>query len=74
MYGKQVPEERITPEEAIILFSFAKIEEILRAMDLYDIYRQHQKIDTPFDIMRMLAFIYDTGRVQGIREERARHK
>lgn len=74
MNGKQAPAERITPEEAIALFQYAKIEEMYRAKSLYDTYRQHKKTDTDslWDIMSLLSFVYDTGRVQGIREERAK--
>ncbi len=76
MNGKNgLPPLRIEPEEAIALFDHAKAEEMYRAKALYDTYRQHKgkdHIDREWDILSLLSFAYDTGRVQGIREERAR--
>ena len=82
MYGKTAPAPAVTPEEAIKLFSHAKTEEMYRAMELYEAYRGAKEVrysplwdllDT-WDILRLLSFVYDTGRVQGIREERARKR
>lgn len=74
MLGKKLPPIRITPEEAIALFEYATVEEMYRAKALYDTYREAKGTDTDslLDIMSLLSFVYDTARIQGIREERAR--
>lgn len=66
----------IAPAEAMELFSYAGIQEMHIAKDLYDFYRAQKgrHSDSLWDMMRLLSFIYDTGRVQGIREERAKRK
>lgn len=72
--AKPLPPVMIEPEEAIALFSHAKTEEMYRAKALYDTYREARGTDTDslWDIMSLLSFVYDTARIQGIREERAR--
>lgn len=74
MNGKHLPLLRIEPQEAIALFPYAKTEEMYRVKDLYTAYREARGTDTDslWDIMRLLSFVYDTARIQGIREERAR--
>ena len=80
MTGKNATTERITPEEAIALFEYASTEEMYRAKALYDMYRQQKEVrNAPlwdmldlWDLVSILSFVYDTGRVQGMREERAK--
>lgn len=74
MNGKSLPPLRIEPQEAIALFTHAKAEEMYRVKDLYTAYREAKGTDTDslWDIMSLLSFVYDTARIQGIREERAR--
>lgn len=74
MNGKHLPPLRIEPQEAIALFTHAKTEEMYRVKDLYTAYREAKGTDTDslWDIMSLLSFVYDTARIQGIREERAR--
>lgn len=74
MVGKYSPQELITPEEAIALFEYGTIAEMYTAKALFDIYRQRHGVDADrlWDTMRVLSFAYDTGRIQGIREERAK--
>ena len=80
MTGCKPTQERITPEEAMKLFDFASVEEIYTAKALYDTYRENKEVSDPviwdllelWDLMSLLAFVYDTGRVQGIRQERAK--
>lgn len=74
MVGKYTPPELITPEEAIEIFKYATISKMYTAKALYDIYRQRKGInsDPIWDTMSLLSFVYDTGRIQGIREERAK--
>lgn len=76
MIGKHTPPELIAPEEAITLFDFALLSEVYRVKALYDTYRQHRGTDSDplWDTMSLLSFVYDTARIQGIREERARRK
>lgn len=58
----------------LALFTHAKVEEMYRVKDLYTAYREARGTDTDslWDIMSLLSFVYDTARIQGIREERAR--
>ena len=80
MTGKNATQERITPQEAIALFHYAGSEELQRAKALYDAYRAENEVCYPalwdnldlWDLVSLLAFAYDTGKVQGIREERAK--
>lgn len=76
MTGKAPTQRLITPAEAMKLFRYAGIQEMSIAKDLYDFYRAQKgrNSDTLWDMMCLLSFIYDTGRVQGIREERAKQK
>lgn len=76
MLEKTAPDQLITPQEAITLFSYANISEMYTAESLYNAYRDQIGIDSDgiFDTLSLLVFIYDTGRVQGIREERKRRK
>ena len=80
MTGKTLPQMRINPEEAINLFKFASTEEMYRVKDLFEMYKKEKGLrnavlwdllDT-WDVMSLLSFVYDTGRVQGMREERAK--
>ena len=75
MNGKALPQQRITPQEAYSLFQqYGKTEEMYRVKELYEYYRDNHKPDNDLQwaFLRLLSFVYDTGRVQGIREERAR--
>lgn len=74
MNGVKLPPVMIEPQEAIALFGYAKTDEMYRVKDLYTAYREAKGTDTDslWDLMSVLSFVYDTGRVQGIREERAK--
>ena len=80
MTGCKITQERIAPEEAMKLFAFASMEEMDRVKALYDTYRESKEVRYPeiwdlldlWDLMSLLSFVYDTGRVQGIRQERAK--
>ena len=82
MNGSQLQKVMITPAEAMQLFTHAGTEEAVRAIDLYKTYRAERGVRyavlwdslDPWDIMCLLSFVYDTGRIQGIREERARKR
>lgn len=82
MNGVKLPSIMIEPQEAIALFSHAKTEEMQRAKELYETYIEAKAVCYKplwdmldlWDLMSLLAFVYDTGRVQGIREERAKRK
>lgn len=76
MTGKAPIQPLIAPAEAIELFKYASIREMYIAKDLYDFYRAQRGRDSDilWDTMSLLSFIYDTGRVQGMREERAKRK
>lgn len=74
MIGKNEIIPRINADEALSLFRYANAREMHIAKELYDAYRAKHGTDQNalWDMLRVLSFIYDTGRVQGIREERAR--
>lgn len=80
MNGVKLPPVMIEPQEAIALFDYAKTEEMQRAKELYETYIEAKEVNCKplwdlldlWDLMSVLSFVYDTGRVQGIREERAK--
>lgn len=76
MTGKVPIQQLITPAEAMELFRYASIQEMHIAKDLHDFYRTQKGRDSDslWDMMSLLSFVYDTGRVQGMREERAKRK
>lgn len=76
MTGKAPIQQLIAPAEAMELFKYAGIREMYIAKDLYDFYRAQRGRDSDslWDMMSLLSFIYGTGRVQGMREERAKRK
>lgn len=76
MTGKAPIQQLIAPAEAMELFKYASVWEMHIAKDLYDVYRakRERNSDSLWDMMSLLSFIYDTGRVQGMREERAKRK
>ena len=80
MTGITLPPVKISPEEAITLFKFAGCEEMYRTKELFEEFKKAKGLRDAalwelldlWDIMSLLSFVYDTGRVQGIREERAK--
>lgn len=74
MTGKNPIRQFIEPDEAMKLFHYACIEEMHIVKDLHDTYRTQRGRgnDSLWDMLSLLTFVYDTGRVQGIREERAK--
>lgn len=74
MTGKAPIQQLITPDEAMELFNYASIQEMYIVKDLHDFYRTQKGRGSEklWDIMSLLSFVYDTARIQGIREERAR--
>ena len=76
MVGKTTPPELITAEEAIALFEFATVSEMYTVKELAEVYRAYKGIASErlWDTLGLLSFIYDTGRIQGIREEQAKRK
>lgn len=76
MVGKQEQQRMITGEEAIALFDYSTLGEVYTARELYDTYRQNKETanDVTWDFFMLLSFVYCTGRVQGIREERCKKK
>lgn len=68
--------ELISPEDAVALFQYATMEDVQIVKTLYDVYREHEGTDKNrlWDLISLMTFAYDTGRVQGIREERAKRK
>ena len=66
--------ELITPTEALALSEFNTAADLYRAHDIVTAWGKRHKNDSTFDYMCMCAMIYTAGRVQGIREERAKRK
>ena len=76
MLGIKQPPKLITPEEAITLFEYTTLDEMHIAKSLYDIFeeRKMKGSDVYWNLLTLLTFLYITGRIQGIREERAKRK
>lgn len=76
MTGKEPVNPLITPAEAFELSKHINVSETQLAIELFDFFRAHRitSREPYWDLACALAFIYDTGRVQGIREERAKRK
>ena len=80
MRVKVIPPVMIEPKEAVSLSKYMTTGEMERAKSLFEAFQESEGLlDTDlwkcldlWDVMSLLAFVYDTGRVQGIREERAR--
>ena len=77
MEGWNLPAERISPQEAVLLFRFARTDLFSRVQSLVTAYRArfgscHK--DPDWDAYKLLCYIYATGCIQGMREERARYK
>lgn len=74
MVGKRQFPELITPEDAITLCHFNTLDDLSRAHDLGEAWKTLYSDDPKFDTVCKLAMIYTAGRIQGIREERAKRK
>lgn len=66
-----IPPLMIDPAEAVTMRKFVTLSDMVRALQLKDAFWEHFKTLELFDL---LPFIYAIGRVQGIREERARRR
>lgn len=77
MISKKESPQLITTEEAVTLcIKFATLDDIDTAEDIYLAYMDKVKDtrDKRYAEMCVLAAIYSAGRIQGIREERAKRK
>lgn len=76
MVGEMPITELISPQEALSLSQFITAGEIIIAMNLITTYLQQNPLSENFkwDIDLLIAYVYSTGRVQGIREERQKRK
>lgn len=77
MVGVNVPPQMIEPGEALNLFRYARLPEYIRAKELYTAFteaRTGTQHGGNSELISLLSFVYDTGRVQGIREERAKRR
>ena len=71
--------ERMTADEALFLSRDVSVEELNYCYELYPLYWNNRQQfgghgDRLWELMCLLAFFYHTGRIQGIRNERARRK
>ena len=76
MTGKTPFNQLIEPAEAMEMFKYADMQEMKIATDLNNFYWKKRGSENIrlWDAMKLLSFIYGTGRIQGMREERARRK
>lgn len=76
MTGKTVSPRLLSALEAAHLFQYANLADMYTAIELAGAYSTLKGAgrDPRWDAKAMLWFIYDAGRVQGIREERAKRK
>ena len=67
----------INPTEALELFSHCRCYNMKRIKDLATAYIKQKNLKNDSSVWQFLiflSFIYETGRIQGIREERMRRK
>lgn len=77
MISKKESPQLITTEEAVTLCAkFATLDDIYTAEDIYLAYIDKVKDtrDERYAEMCVLAAVYSAGRIQGIREERAKRR
>lgn len=78
MTGKNgLPPIMIEPQEAIKLLPHSTTEEMNRAKALYEAYIEQVEANpnkSQWEFIRLLSFIYDTARIQGIREQKEKYK
>lgn len=73
---KSIEQPLITVAEALELSEHIKLSETCIAMELFDAFEdKHGSAEySLWNLACSVTFVYDAGRVQGIREERARRK
>lgn len=73
---KSIEQPLITVAEALELSEHIKLSETCIAMELFDAFeKKHGSASlSHWNLACAVAFVYDAGRVQGIREERVRRK
>lgn len=71
---KKQEAELMNNKEAVRLFEYATLGDLLRAKELYRSWREINKNeqDLNYVFVSALGFIYNTGRLQGIKDERAK--
>ena len=73
MTCRRVPPELIEPKEALELLGVESVLYEERATNLFNAYFKAVKESGAFgDAVSALAFVYASGRIQGIREEHSR--
>lgn len=74
MIGENIPQTLITPQEISALRKYITLDELQKAAEIVRALQLRPSGDPESDYCCMLAAIYAVGRIQGIREERARRK
>lgn len=76
MSKNETKKVRLSLAEALNFDQYTDADSVLRAKNLCEVYLivQKQDEDRLWQTYKMLAFLYETGRRDGIREERARRK
>lgn len=72
MVSKYTQPELISPDEVISLSKYITADEVQRAREIAEIWHHPHSKHPDFDYYCMLSAIYAAGRIQGIRESRAR--
>lgn len=74
MIGENIPQTLITPQEISVLRKYITLDELQKAAEVVRALQLRPSGDPTSDYYCMLSAIYAVGRIQGIREERARRK
>lgn len=67
----------LTPAEATALIGYQTIDTFAHVKELYECYKEQGQLssgDFSWDFIKLLTLMYNAGRIDGIRSERARRK
>lgn len=65
----------VTPEEALKLWQYRTTADLCIVKEIRDLYEKVETQPEPmWRYMKLLSIVWNAGRVQGIREERHKHK
>lgn len=73
----QTQEQLVSPKEAIHLYQYATVVSVYLAKEIAEEYAKTKHIslaNQPFEFFVLLSLLLETGRIQGIRQERQKRK